>query len=173
MKLNKIQALVLTLGVALSSGAMFTGKANAAPAASSTASFSGTVAPSCTTTTEFTVPGGYASISGALPGPSGGPTAITLTSNAAIFDCNSNTLNISAVETATPPLVTSAIDIVGTHAFAYKLNTAALTLLGGSATANADTNGDASITVQSTWTGGEDLLSGPYSATSIVTVTAN
>ena len=167
MKLNKIQALVLTLGVALSSGAMFTGKANAAPAASSTASFSGTVAPSCTTTTEFAA---STYVNGA-PGPSGGPADMSVTSNAAMFDCNSNDFNITVVETATAPTPTHASALVGVHAFAYTLNAAVL--LPPNATAPADANGDASITVQSTWTGGEDLLDGNYIASSVVTVTAN
>lgn len=168
MKLNKIQALVLTLGVVLSSGTMFAGKADAAPAASSTASFSGTVLPSCTLQTPFTA-SDY-NVSG-TDGPSGGPTSISATSNAAVFDCNSNTLNITVVNSATPPTPTNASNLVGVNAFTYTLNTNAITL--PNATAPADANGDAAITVTSTWTGGEDLLDGTYTASSIVTVTAN
>jgi hypothetical protein len=168
MKLNKIQALVLTLGVALSSGAMFTGKANAAPAASSTASFSGPVAPSCTVETAF-VDSEY-DVSG-TDGPSGGPTSITKTSDPAMFDCNSDTLNISVDESATAPTATNANALIGVHLFTYKLNTVAFDL--PNPTAPADPNGDASITVTSTWTGGEDLLEGDYVASSKVTVTAN
>jgi hypothetical protein len=147
---------------------MFTGKANAAPADSSTASFSGTVAPSCTVETAF-VDSEY-DVSG-TDGPSGGPTSITQTSAPAMFDCNSDTLNISAVESTTAPTPTNALDLAGVHAFAYTLNADPLLL--PNATAPADANGDASITVTSTWTGGEDLLEGDYVASSVVTVTAN
>ena len=168
MKLNKIQALVLTLGVALSSGAMFAGKAGAAPAASSTASFSGIVAPSCTLATPFVA--SVYDVSG-IDGTSGGPTSITQTSAPAMFDCNSDTLNISAVESTTAPIPTNALALAGVHVFAYTLNANTLNL--PNATAPADTNGDALITVKSTWTGGEDLLDGNYVASSVVTVTAN
>lgn len=169
MKLNKIQALVLTLGVALSSGAMFAGKAGAAPAATSTATFTGTVAPSCTVTTPFAASTGY--LIAGLIGPSGGPTEIEATSDA-VFNCNSDTLSITAVGTPVPPTApTNATSIEGTHAFTYELDNALISL--PQTAAASDTSGNASITVRSTWTGGEDLLSGTYGATSVVTVTAN
>lgn len=168
MKLNKIQALVLTLGLALSSGAMFAGKTYAAPNDTATADFSGTVNPSCTVTTDFNNGTEYASTG---TGTSLGDSGIAATSTVAVFDCNSDSLNIEVQETTGAPAAGNATALVGQHAFTYTVNDNDANLPDANYPSNE--NGDANIAVTSTWVGGEDLLAGDYSASVVVTVTAN
>lgn len=179
MKFNRIQALVLTLGVALSSGVMFAGKANAAPTATvgSTATFTGNVGASCTVPALFPTGAGYVTL---VSGPSGGAKQIQASSGTALFNCNSNTVAIAAsAVTATPSYSgaapTNALNLTATHVasvFDVTHASAPLSLPAGSVAADPD--GNISLQAVSTWTGaGEDLLDGTYTASITIDVTAN
>jgi len=168
MKLNRINALALTLGVALASGALFAGKADAAPNATSGITFGSTVAPSVTLTSPFGKSLPY--LDGPL-GPSGGPKSIS-SSDSATFDTNSDTVGVTSTLALTqPPTPVNATALVGVHSTTYSANGGTPVVGLANTTLPTNTDGDITITLTSTWTGGEDLLSGPYSAAYVVTVT--
>jgi len=193
MKLNKIQALVLTLGVVLSSGAMFAGKAGAAPTASSTATFNGTVVPSVIITTLFTTPVNYTQNG---TGPSGGTVSLTATTNAAFINTNADLADIAITGTTTRPVPTNATDLRADHFISFTYNGPAGTTTtpvqttsgitpGGTITqalnnTPLDLSGNLTLTVTSSWSiptpaGDNELFANSatnnYSATVTATVT--
>jgi hypothetical protein len=193
MKLNKIQALVLTLGVALSSGAMFAGKAYAAPTATSTASFSGTVVPSVVVTTPFAPAAqNYTQVEG-IVGLSGGTQSLTANSSAAFYNTNSDTADISISGSTTKPIPLNATALRGVHTLTVNYAGAApgtleITTAAASETTPIaptpisdvalDASGNLTITVTSAWTqpntGDTELFASaavPYSASVTATVT--
>jgi hypothetical protein len=172
MKFSKIAALIATSLIVSAGSTMFAGKANAAAGADSTATFGAAVAPSCTVGTAYATFSGTEYAQTGAAGPSGGSVAITANKTAA-FDCNSNTVNITTTPTLTQPTPGSATAIIGNHNYTVTVNGTLQTLTGGNASGVAtDVNGDVSVQVGSTWTGGEDLLSGTYRADVALTVTA-
>jgi hypothetical protein len=188
MKLNKIQALVLTLGVALSSGAMFTGKANAQ--AISTASFTGNVAQAAAIATggAFTAADYLPTV---LPGASGGPTSFSaVITGTNFFDTNGDTASASLSVITTRPIPANATALVAQHSLVYQ--TIGTTTSAASAPQQTtsgttlatepavdilvaafptDVNGDVGFILTSSWAGGEDLFVGAYTADVVVTVT--
>lgn len=176
MKLSKTARLILVCGLLASTTAIFTEKANAAPLANSTSAFNGTVIPSCTTTTPFTPTRTY---SNGVLGPSGGVKTLTRASSIAIFDCNSDTVTLGAIVSVTqPPAPGNATAIAGIHQATVTVDPGGETLAGatgnlGTRTAITDENGDVTAQVISLWTGGEDLLDGNYTASIVVSITAN
>jgi hypothetical protein len=158
---------------------IFTEKANAGATATSTVTFNATVVPSCAVTTPFSsVPaaGNYVQTG---TGAAGGKTQLSR-SKTAQFDCNSDTVAVSAVVTLTQPNVVNATAIVGTHKVTIDdsvFGDVAILQNGAgtfTSTARTDTSGDIGFVVTSTWTStGEDLLTGNYVANIAVSVTAN
>jgi hypothetical protein len=176
MKFTKTATPILVCGLLASTTAIFTEKAYAGAADTSTAAFSGTVIPSCTTTTQFTTTRTYTN--GAL-GPSGGVKTLTRASSTATFDCNSDTVTVGAIVSVTqPPTPSHATAIVGIHEARVTANPSGEVLIGatgnlGTLTAATDENGDVTAQVSSRWTGGEDLLDGNYTASIVVSITAD
>lgn len=191
MKLNRIQAFVLTLGVALTSGAMFAGKADA-QTATSTANFNGNVAPSAAINSGgFGAPVTYTPT--VVPGASGGPTSLSATIvSGPIFDTNADRMDYNIGITTVRPVPANATNLLAQHNFIlfivgngsmgpYNFQTTSgtgsgapttqtLTLVGGGFP--SDVNGDNGLIITSRWSGGEDLFKGAYSAAVAVTVTA-
>jgi hypothetical protein len=176
MKFTKTATPILVCGLLASTTAIFTEKAYAGAADNSTAAFSGTVIPSCTTTTQFSPTRTYTN--GVL-GPSGGVKTLTRASTTATFDCNSDTVTVGAIVSVTqPPTPSHATAIVGIHQASVAVDPGGEGLNGatgdlGTVTAVTDPNGDVTVQVISRWDGGEDLLDGNYTASFVVSVTAD
>ena len=177
-------ASLLTGSVIASTGSIFADKANAAATtASSTTGFTGTIDPSCAVSAGFnsSTSNAYAKTTYSSSGD-GGVSKLE-TSDTAQFNCNSDTVNVSAVVTATPPTAPSnATSLAGVHTTTLSSDTANADATGTGSTTVAPTNwktnlqGNIGITVKSTWnpaTGGQELLDGTYTATAVVTVTPN
>ena len=173
-------ASLLTGSVIASTGSIFADKANATPTtASSTAGFTGTIDPSCTVSTGFaSTPNAY--IETNYVG-SGGASKLETSDNAQ-FNCNSDTVNVSAAVTTTQPTnPTNATAIVGVHTTTLtNENATAQTANGTGATVTAtswrtDTQGNIEIELKSTWdpASGQELLTGTYTANATLTVTPN
>ena len=176
MKFSKITKLILVCGLLASTTAIFTEKAHAAPTASSTATFSGFVAPSCAVTTPFG--GSVTYTSGSILGPSGGVKTLSATSSTAVFNCNSNTVTVGAIVSVTQPSATNATALVGVHTATIFVFPSVTILTGqtgniGTATAPTGANGNVTARVVSSWAGGEDLLDGGYASSITVSITAN
>jgi len=168
MKFNKISALVATALISSAGFTMSAGKANAGASASSTATFNGTVPLSCTVSSSFQASTPY--IPGIM-GPSGEASSMQAQDSAA-FNCNSDTVEIAVTPVISKPTPTNATSLVGTHTFVVTGNGTALPDNTGSGNANTNLDGNISIVVTSTWTGGEDLFAGSYIAIFPFTVTA-
>ncbi|MTJ14331.1 hypothetical protein FJR11_17450 [Anabaena sp. UHCC 0187] len=184
LKLNKVTTLIAICGVIASTGSIFAGKANATPTtANSTAGFTGTVDPSCAVATAFTSATANAYTKTAYAGSGAGGTLQLSASDTAAFNCNSDTVGVSAVVTATPPTApTNATLLAGVHTTTLSSDTANTAATGTGTTTVAptgwktDTQGNIAITVQSTWdptATGQELLDGTYTAVAVVTVTPN
>lgn len=175
MEFTKAAKLVLVCGLLASTTAIFTEKAYAGATATSTATFSGTVIPSCTTTTQFT---GTRTYTNGTLGPSGGVKFLTRASSIAAFDCNSDTVTVGAIVSLIQPSAANATAIVGRHQASVAVDPGGEGLNGatgnlGTVNAVTDENGDVTVQVTSRWDGGEDLLEGFYQATFVVSITAN
>jgi hypothetical protein len=168
MKFNKISALVATALISSAGFTMSAGKANAGASASSTATFNGNVALSCTVSSSFQASKPYTPVT---VGSSGEASSVQAEDSAA-FDCNSDTVEIAVTPQISKPVPVNATSIVGTHSFVVTGNGTALPNNTGTANANTNVDGDINLVVKSTWTGGEDLFAGNYSAIFPVTVTA-
>lgn len=156
--------------------------------ANSTAGFTGTIDPSCAVKVDF--PNAASSKLGytksAYAG-SGAGSVLKLSANQnATFDCNSDTVNVSADVTLTQPTApANATAIVGVHTTTISnANTGATDTANANGAGNAlvtgsnwitDPNGNIVINVASEWnpTIGEELLDGTYTAVVKVTVTPN
>jgi hypothetical protein len=177
MKLSKITKLTLLCGLLASTTVIFAKEVHAGTTASATATFSGTVLPSCTVTTSF---GGLVTYTnGAILGLSGGVKTLAGQSSLAAFNCNSDTVTVGAIVSVTqPPIPLNATAIKGVHT-ATIIVTPSFTLLTGqtgdlgTVSAPTDVNGNVSARVISSWVGGEDLLDGGYTASIAVNITAN
>ncbi|TYQ30937.1 hypothetical protein [Pseudanabaena sp. UWO310] len=185
---NAFRRILIASGFAIATSFMAALSASAAPTtASSTTYFTGTVDPSCAVSTDFT--GNTSGTANtytktAYAGSGAGGVLQLQASDTVAFNCNSDTVGVSAVVVTTPPtapvnatllagvhtaLVTSTVD--GTQNTTQTGN--------GTATGSAwktDTQGNIGATVQSTWNptaGGQELLDGTYLANVAVTVTPN
>ncbi|MBO1050119.1 MAG: hypothetical protein HEQ10_21545 [Dolichospermum sp. DEX182a] len=177
-------ASLLTGSVIASTVSIFADKANAATTtAESTTGFTGTIDPSCAVATPFTSSTSNAYTATGYAGSGTGGVSKLETSDTASFNCNSDTVNVSAVVTATPPTApTNATSLAGVHTTTLSSDTANTNATGTGSTTVAPTNwktttqGNIDITVKSTWnptTGGQELLDGNYTAVAVVTVTPN
>ncbi|ALB42537.1 hypothetical protein AA650_20620 [Anabaena sp. WA102] len=177
-------ASLLTGSVIASTVSIFADKANAATTtAESTTGFTGTIDPSCAVATGFTSSTSNAYTATGYAGSGTGGVQKLETSDTASFNCNSDTVNVSAVVTATPPTAPSnATSLAGVHTTTLSSDPANANATGTGSTTVAPTNwktnaqGNIGITVRSTWnpaTGGQELLDGTYTAVAIVTVTPN
>ncbi|MBO1064463.1 MULTISPECIES: hypothetical protein [Nostocales] len=178
-------ASLLTGSVIASTGSIFADKANAVTpiTASSTTGFTGTIDPSCAVATGFasSTSNAYAKTTYSSSG-AGGVLRLE-TSDTAQFNCNSDTVNVSAAVTATPPTApVNATSLAGVHTTTLSSDTANANATGTGSTTVAPTNwktnlqGNIGITVRSTWNptvDGQELLDGTYTAVAIVTVTPN
>ena len=178
-------ASLLTGSVIASTVSIFADKANAAPiTAESTTGFTGTIDPSCAVATGFTSSTNAYDKTAYSSSGTGGVSKLEKTDQAS-FNCNSDTVNVSAAVTTNQPTnPTNATLLQGVHTTTLtNQNTTptAQTANGIGATVAAtswrtDTQGNIGITVKSTWdptTGGQELLDGTYTANAIVTVTPN
>lgn len=176
-------ASLLTGSVIASTGSIFADKANATPTtASSTTGFTGNIAPSCTVSTGFaSTPNAYTETNYV---GSGGASQLE-TSDEAEFNCNSDTVNVSAAVTTTQPTnPTNATAIVGVHTTTLTNQNATPSIqtatgTGATVTGNSwrtDTQGNIGIELTSTWdpaASGQELLTGTYTANATLTVTPN
>jgi len=170
-----------------------TSSVKAAPNATSTANFSGTVAGSCTVTTPFPART-YTQTAG---GPAGGRTRIGPSSSGADFNCNSDNISLTAVITnLTSPQFTNATnldlrptgvgigsvhklsineEVAGTdYLTETEINTAGTVVFNGVSSSPTDGSGNTRIIVRSLFDisgGAEDLAAGAYSVSVLVTVT--
>ena len=176
-------ASLLTGSVIASTVSIFADKANAAPTtAESTTGFTGTIDPSCAVATGFTSSTNAYDKTAYSSSGTGGVSMLEKTDQAS-FNCNSDTVNVSAVVTATPPTAPSnATSLAGVHTTTLSSDTANTNATGTGSTTVATTNwkttnqGNIGITVKSTWnpaTDGQELLDGIYTAVAVVTVTPN
>jgi hypothetical protein len=96
-------ASLLTGSVIASTVSIFADKANAAPTtAESTTGFTGTIDPSCTVSTSFvSTANAYSETN---YNGSGGASKLEASDNAA-FNCNSDTVNVTAAVTITQPCI--------------------------------------------------------------------
>ncbi|AFW96002.1 hypothetical protein FJR06_07615 [Dolichospermum sp. UHCC 0352] len=177
-------ASLLTGSVIASTGSIFADKANAVTpiSASSTTGFTGTIDPSCAVSAGFnsSTSNAYAKTTYSSSG-AGGVLRLE-TSDTAQFNCNSDTVNVSAVVTATPPTApVNATALAGVHTTTLS-STGNTDATGTGSTTVAPTNwktnlqGNIGITVKSTWNptvDGQELLDGTYTAVAVVTVTPN
>ncbi|AMA10148.1 hypothetical protein [Picosynechococcus sp. PCC 73109] len=99
-------------------------------------------------------------------------------SDTAKFDCNATTVDINfSVDSATyTPPTGGATNLTATHQFAYELNGNGFNNYSGPElieNQNTDDNGDATLTIRSTWTPNSDqLFASEYNAQTTVTITA-
>lgn len=179
IKTKKLAAIALACGLISTGFAIFAEKVNA-QSASSTANFGGTVPLACAVFTAFDNAPAASSYTQTGTGAAGGKTLLRRTKTAS-FDCNSDRVSVSAAVTLTQPIPTNATNIIGTHTLDISdLTNGDLTIVQtgagtfGPAIATTNPNGDIGIFVRSTWIStGEDLLTGAYSASIVVNVTAN
>jgi hypothetical protein len=178
MKIKRLTATTLACGLFYAGFTIFTEKANAGATASSTATFNAKVLPSCAVTKQFnSTSGNYTQT--VTPAAAGGAKRLTRTKTAN-FDCNSDTVGVSATVILTPPIPVNATSIIGTHQVDISDQTNGDLSINQDGdgtfpgTATTDPDGDIIVVVKSTWTStGEDLLSGAYAASVAVSVTAN
>jgi hypothetical protein len=147
--------------------------------ASSTTSFTGTIDPSCAVSSGFI--GGISYVPTDYTDSGKGASKLE-TMDMVSFNCNSDTVNVSAaVTTTTPTPPSNATSLVGSHTASVTntVNTGQNTYQAGDGTAtgtgwHTDTEGNIQLAVVSTWTSnGEELLAGGYEANVQVTVTPN
>ncbi len=191
MLYNSIRRILVASGLTVATSFMTAFSASASTTANSTTYFTGTVQPSCSVSANFTgnTSGGANTYTKTDYGASGaGGVSKLETSDNVSFNCNSDTVNVSAVVVTTPPPVpANATLLAGVH-------TALLTNgvdVGQTITQNGngvgsdtgwktDNQGNIGVTVKSTWNPttvlgvpGQELLAGGYNANVQVTVTPN
>lgn len=187
MKLNRINALLLTLGVALTSAAIFADKSYANHVATSTANFNGAV-PLAAAVTGGGFGGAVTYTPAVVAGASGGPTTFSATvTSGQFFDTNSDLTGVAFSVVTSRPIPTNATSLLANHRLTYSVTGAAtsapvtvLTTTNGLAAETfpiassnyaVDPNGDIGISLTSAWSGGEDLFTGTYTAAVTATVT--
>ncbi len=175
-------ASLLTGSVIASTGSIFADKANASSTVNSSTGFTANIAPSCTVSTAFASNSNTYAKTDYVS--SGGTLKLEASDNAQ-FNCNSDTVNVSAAVTTTQPTnPTNATAIVGVHTTTLTNQNATPTAqtangTGATVTANSwrtDTQGNIGIELKSTWdpaTNGQELLTGTYTANATLTVTPN
>ena len=183
---NSIRRILVASGLTVATSFMTVLSASAT-GADSTGKFSGSVDPSCAVAVDFpnnaTAPKAYSKT--AYSGSGAGGVQMLGSSQDAEFNCNSDTVDVSATVSVTKPAApTNATALDATHT-ATLTN---VTIIGESdQQANqtsltgdswgTDGQGNIQIRIVSEWStssgGGEELLSGAYSATFVVTVTPN
>ena len=186
---NSIRRILVASGLTVATSFMTVLSASATTTgANSTGKFSESVDPSCAVAVDFpdnaTAPKAYTKT--AYSGSGAGGVRILTSSQEAEFNCNSDTVDVSATVSVTKPAApTNATALAATHT-ATLTN---VTIIGETAQQTdptsltgaswgTDTQGNIKIGIQSVWaanstSSGEELLSGAYSATFVVTVTPN
>jgi hypothetical protein len=187
---NSIRRILVASGLTVATSFMTAFSASAGTittAANSTPYFAGTVDPSCAVASNF-----FGNSTGnantytktAFIGSGAGGVSQLQASDTANFNCNSDTVGVSAVVTTTTPTApVNATALAGAHTVVVTSlvdNTQTATKTGnGTATGTAwktTIQGNIGVSVQSTWapqSPGEELLDGTYLANVAVTVTPN
>lgn len=185
---TSLRRILIASGFTIATSFMTVLSASALPVtANSTTYFTGTIDPSCAVATAFTGNAvGAANAYTATPYTGSGTGGVSKleTSDTVAFNCNSDTVGVSALVVTTPPTApVNATLLAGVHTALVTSTidaTQTATLDGdGTATGTAwktSNQGNISATVKSTWNPtatGEELLGGNYLANVAVTVTPN
>ena len=183
---NSIRRILIASGFTVATSFMTVLSASA-NTVTPTAGFTATVNPSVAITTPFSSATAIAYTETPFTTSGSGGVAQLTKTESVVFNSNSNTLSVTAVLTATPSTQasTNATKLAGVHALLIANTTANLaspdsqTITGTNATVTpfkTDPNGNMTLAVTSTWNpsnGGEELLSGTYTAIVALTVVAN
>ena len=185
---NTFRRILVASGLTVATSFMTVLSASATTTgAGSTGRFSGSIDPSCAVAVDFpdnATPKTYSQT--AYSGSGAGGVSQLTSSQEAEFNCNSDTVDVSATVSVTKPAApTNAAALAATHTATLSsitvggesdVQTNPTSLTGASW--KTDTQGNIKIGIQSTWQknttlDGEELLNGSYSATFVVTVTPN
>ena len=186
---NTFRRILVASGLTVATSFMTVLSASAiTTGANSTGKFAGSIDPSCAVIANFPenaiAPKAYTKT--AYSGSGDGGVSQLTSSQEAEFNCNSDTIDVSATVSVTKPANPS-----NATALAAEHQATLSSMAGGGesdsqpnptsltgASWKTDSQGNIKIGIQSTWQkntnlDGEELLNGPYSATFVVTVTPN